>query len=85
MEEPAVELPLLDGPGIRTSIGRLDFPGYILGRENWEFWVSRDAYRKPRLLATSTDPWSLWIQAQQKAEAVSENVVLRDRDLGSAY
>ena len=29
------------------------------------------------------DPWSLWIQAQQKAEAVSENVVLRDRDLGS--
>ena len=30
-----------------------------------------------------TDPWSLWIQAQREAEAVSENVVLRDRDLGS--
>ena len=25
---------LPDGPGIRTSIGRLDFPGYILGRDN---------------------------------------------------
>ena len=34
MEEPAVELSLLDGPGIRTSLGRLDFPGYILGRDN---------------------------------------------------
>ena len=29
------------------------------------------------------DPWSLWIQAQREAEAVSENVVLRDRGLGS--
>ena len=27
MEEPAVELPLLDEPGIRTSIGRLDISG----------------------------------------------------------
>ena len=25
---------LRNGPGIRTSIGRLDFPGYILGRDN---------------------------------------------------
>ena len=31
MEEPAVELPLLDGPGIRTSLGRLDITGLNLG------------------------------------------------------
>ena len=53
-----------NGPGIRTSIGRLDFSGLYLAGHNAQVgsWPTSDGDKFEHSIlarATSTDPWSI--------------------------